>query len=157
MKNPDQYALPAEYAGLSIGEFAFPGELRDRLVAAILAGRKTATSCLLLELEVDGEELPQAGRRQLVVDSDGRPVAVIETTEIKVLPLAEVDRQHALDEGEGFESVEQWRRGHEEFWHSAQYREAVGRPGFTVDDATLVIAHRFRLVRDLRSAQPSRP
>ena len=146
----DDGGLPEEYASLPIGEFAFPGELRDRLVAAILAGRKTTTSCLFQELEVDGEQLPQAGDRRVVVDSDGRPVAVIEMTGIRVLPLGEVDRRHAVDEGEGFDGVEQWRRDHEEYWHSPQYREAIGDPRFTVDDATLVVAQRFRLVQDLR-------
>lgn len=146
----DQSELPEEYASLPIGEFAFPGELRDRLVAAILTGEKTTTSCLYLELEVDGEELPRAGSREVVIDSGSRPVAVIEMTDIRVLPLSEVDRQHALDEGEGFATVEEWRRGHEEFWHSAQYREAIGQPEFTADDTTLVVAQRFRLVEDLR-------
>lgn len=145
-----QYALPAEYASLPVGEFAFPGELRNRLVAAILAGEKTTTSCLQVELQIDGEEPPTAGSREVVIDSDGRPVAVIEMTEVRVLPLAAIGRQHALDEGEGYSGVEDWRRGHEEFWHSAQYREAIGKPGFTVDDSTLVVAMRFRLIEDLR-------
>jgi uncharacterized protein YhfF len=86
----------------------------------------------------------------VVIDSDGRPVALIEMTEVRVVPLGEVDRRHALDEGEGFGDVEQRRRGHEEFRHRAQYREAIGQPEFTVDDATPVIAQRFRLVQDLR-------
>jgi uncharacterized protein YhfF len=154
--NAGEHALPEEYASLPICEFAFPGELRDRLVAAILTGEKTTTTGLFLELEVDGEELPEAGTRQVVVDSEGRPVAVIETTEVRVLPLAEVDRQHALDEGEGFEDVAQWRADHEGYWQSTQYRAAIGRPGFTVDDATPVIAQRFTLVRDLRRAQSGR-
>jgi uncharacterized protein YhfF len=148
----DQFELPEEYASLPIGEFAFPGELRDRLVAAILAGQKTTTSFLHLELEVDGEELPQAGERQVVIDSDARPVAVIEMTEIRVLPLSEVDRQHALDEGEGYGGVEEWRRSHEAFWHGTQYREAIGQPEFAVDDTTLVVTQRFRLIEDLRNA-----
>jgi uncharacterized protein YhfF len=145
-----QGELPEEYVGLPIGEFAFPGELRDRLVAAILAGEKTTTSFLHLELEVEGEELPEAGQRQVVVDSGGRPVAVIEMTAVRVLPLGDVDRQHALDEGEGFSGVADWRQGHEEYWHSAEYREAIGQAGFTVDDSTLMVAQRFRLVEDLR-------
>ncbi len=146
----DQHERAGEYASLPVGEFAFPGELRDRLVGAILAGTKTTTSCLHIELEVDGEELPAAGRREVVIDSDGAPVAVIEMTQVRVLPLAEVDRQHALDEGEGYNSVEDWRRGHEEFWHGPEYRSAIARPGFTVDDRTLVVTMRFRLVEDLR-------
>jgi uncharacterized protein YhfF len=144
------YELPEEYASLPIAEFAFPGELRDRLVAAILTGEKTTTSCLYLELEIDGEELAEAGQREVVVDSSGQPVAVIETTGVRVLPLGEVDRQHALGEGEGFTGVADWRLGHEEYWHGAQYREAIGQPGFTVNDTTLVVAQRFRLVEDLR-------
>ncbi len=148
--DPDRYEAPDEYAALPIAEFAFPGELRDRLVAAVLAGHKTTTSCLYVEFEQAGEEPPEAGDREVVVDSDGRPVAVVETTGVRVLPLAGVDRQHALDEGEGYEDAEGWRRGHEEFWHGAEYREAIGKPGFTVDDGTLVVAQRFRLVEDLR-------
>ncbi|MCP3805314.1 ASCH domain-containing protein [Allokutzneria sp. A3M-2-11 16] len=142
--------LPQEYASLPIGEFAFPGPLRDRLVAAIVAGEKTTTSCLHLEFTDD--ELPQVGQREVVIDSDARPVAVIETTEIRVLPLGEVDAQHAIDEGEGFLGVEDWRVGHEEFWHSSEYRSAISQPQFTVTDATLVVAQRFRLVEDLRHA-----
>jgi uncharacterized protein YhfF len=146
----DRPEWPGEYASLPVSEFGFPGELRDRLVAAILAGEKTTTSFLNLELEVDGEELPEVGRREVVIDSGARPVAVIEITGIRVLPLGAVDRQHALGEGEGFTGVEDWRRGHEEYWHSAQYRAAIGQPGFTVDDTTLMVALRFRLIEDLR-------
>jgi len=127
-------------------EFAFPGPLRDRLVAAILSGSKTSTTGLLLEYERENEPLPRAGQRFAVVDSEDRRVAVIELTEVRVVRLADVDLQHAIDEGEGDESVAQWRAGHERFWHSAEVRAELSDPGFTVDDDTLVVAERFRLV-----------
>jgi uncharacterized protein YhfF len=127
-------------------EFAFPGPLRDRLVAAILAGSKTSTSGLLLGYERANEPLPRAGQRFAVVDSENRPVAVIEATEVTVVRLADVDLRHAIDEGEGDESVAQWRAGHERFWHSAEVRAELDDPGFTVNDDTLVVAERFRLV-----------
>ena len=127
-------------------EFAFPGALRDQLVAAILAGEKTSTSGLALWYDLEGEPLPEVGELSAVVDSEGRRVAVIELTDVRVVRLADVDLQHALDEGEGFETVAQWRAGHEEFWHSAEVREELGDPGFTVDDDTLITALRFRLV-----------
>lgn len=136
-----------------IAEFAFPGELRDRLVAAILTGAKTTTTCLHLEYALDAEPLPQVGDRSVVIDSAAHPVALIETTEIRVLPLADVDHQHALDEGEGFTTVAAWRRDHEAYWHSPQYRAAINQPTFTVDDTTPVVALRFRLVEDLRSGR----
>lgn len=47
-------------------EFAFPGPLRDRLVAAVLSGAKTATSGLVLAYERENEPLPTAGQFRLV-------------------------------------------------------------------------------------------
>jgi creatinine amidohydrolase len=130
-------------------EFAFPGPLRDRLVAAILSGAKTSTSGLVRFYERENEPLPEVGRQSAVVDSRDRPVAVIELTEVRVVRLAEIDLQHVLDEGEGDETVAQWRAGHETFWHSAEVRAELGEPGFTVNDDTLVLAQRFRLVSTL--------
>ena len=54
----------------------------------------------------------------MVIDSDDRPVAVIEFTDVRVVALAQVDLAHAMDEGEGDTSVAEWRAGHEQFWHS---------------------------------------
>ena len=39
-------------------EFAFPGPLRDRLVAAVLAGEKTTTTGTVADYEHEGEPLP---------------------------------------------------------------------------------------------------
>jgi uncharacterized protein YhfF len=132
---------------LPAAEFGFPGPLRDRLVAAILSGAKTATSSLMADYEHGHEPLPRAGELSAVLDSAGRRVAVIETTGVRVVRLADVDLRHVLDEGEGDESVAQWRAGHEEFWHSPEARAEMGDPGFTVTDDTLVVAQRFRVVR----------
>jgi uncharacterized protein YhfF len=132
---------------LRVAEFAFPGALRDRLVQAILDGEKTATSSLLLEYELDPDEtLPVVGERSVVVDSAGRPVAVIETTAVAIVPLGEIDLGFARDEGEGFESVADWRQAHVRFWESDELRAALGIPDFRPDDGTLVVAERFRLV-----------
>jgi uncharacterized protein YhfF len=62
--------------------------------------------------------------------------------------LDEVDLAHALGEGEGYLSVADWRAGHEQFWHSADVRDALGDPEFTVSDDTLVVAQTFRLAGD---------
>ncbi|WP_078891646.1 ASCH domain-containing protein [Streptomyces sp. NRRL S-350] len=141
--DPRVAALPPE-------EFAFPGPLRDQLVAAILSGTKTSTTGLVAAYEHEDEPLPRVGERAAVLDSDGRRIAVIETTDVRVAPLAEVDLQHALDEGEGYGSVAEWRAAHENFWHGPQSRAALDDPDFTVDDATPLLLQRFRLVADLR-------
>ncbi|MQS11697.1 ASCH domain-containing protein [Streptomyces kaniharaensis] len=131
-------------------EFAFPGPLRDQLVAAVLSGAKTTTTGLFADYEHAGDALPQLGERTAVIDSDGRTVAVIETTDVQVVPLAEVDLRHTLDEGEGYATVAAWRSAHERFWHGPEMRAALGDPGFTVDDTTPVVLERFRLLADLR-------
>lgn len=137
------------FASLPKIQFAFPGPLRDALVAAVLAGEKTTTTGTLREYEVEGEDLPRPEQRFVVVDSDDRPVGVIETVDVRVITVGEVDLQHAVDEGEGYESVADWRREHERFWHSDQMREALGYPHFTIDDDTPVVAQRFHLVERL--------
>jgi len=133
---------------LSVGEFAFPGPLRDQLVAAILDGAKTTTTGLLDDYERDGEPLPRPGDREVVVDSAGAPVALIEIVAVRVIRVADIDLRHALGEGEGYASVADWRAGHEAFWHSAEMREYVGDPAFTVNDDTLAVATEFRVVAD---------
>ncbi|KZB88378.1 ASCH domain-containing protein [Amycolatopsis regifaucium] len=141
---------PADLVSLPRIEFAFPGPLRDQLVAAILNGSKTSTTGLLVDYEHEGEPLPEVGSRSVVIDSDDRPVAVIEVTGVRVVPLAQVDLAHAVDEGEGYTSVAEWRASHERFWHSEETRAALEDPEFTVDDATLTVLQRFRLITDLR-------
>jgi uncharacterized protein YhfF len=134
------------FEDLRIAEFAFPGPLRDQLVAAILSGSKTTTSGLVEWYDHDSEPLPSVGERKAVIDSAGSVVAVIETTALRIIRLADVDLAHALGEGEGFNSVAEWRADHERFWHSADTRAAIGDPDFTVHDDTLVVAEAFRLV-----------
>ncbi|MET7289600.1 ASCH domain-containing protein [Streptomyces sp. NPDC005573] len=143
-------AASPDFASLPRVEFAFPGPLRDQLVAAILIGSKTATTGLVVDYEHEGESLPEVGSRSVVVDSDDRPVAVIEVTDVRVVLLAQVDLAHVVDEGEGHTSVAEWRAAHERFWHSEEMRAALDDPEFTVDDATQAVLERFRLIADLR-------
>src|SRR5262249_2578895 len=109
-----------EAGRLSVGEFAFPGPLRDQLVAAILDGAKTTTTGLVADYEQDGEPLPRPGDREVVIDSAGDPVTLIEIVASRVVRVGDVDLAHAIGEGEGYTSVADWRAGHEAFWHSAQ-------------------------------------
>lgn len=150
--------MEPEPGRLSVGEFAFPGPLRDQLVAAIIAGTKTTTTGLLADYEanheagheadceLDAEPLPRPGDRQVIIDSAGIPVALIEIADVRVVRLGDIDLPHVLGEGEGYASVAEWRSGHERFWHSREYREYRGDPAFTVNDDTLAVAQRFRVV-----------
>ena len=139
-----------DWADLPKAEFAFPGPLRDQLIAAVLGGAKTAGTCLLVEHHIDGTDpFDQIGQRSVMVDSQDRPVAVLVCTSVEVRRLADVDLQHALDEGEGFETVRHWRTAHEHFWSSADYRAYVGDAAAAVTDDTIVVLDRFEVVERL--------
>jgi len=112
-------------------------ELRRELVAAVLAGEKTATAGLAEEYAAEGEAVPVTGDRFLLEGYDEEPVAVVEVTEARVVPASAIDVQFARDEGEGFETVEDWRVAHERFF------ERPIRPD------TEIVAIRFRVVEVL--------
>lgn len=99
----------------------------------MLRGDKTATAGLA-ELE---EDSGQAGDRCLLLGFDDEPVGIVELTDVRVVPAGEIDLQFARDEGEGFESVDEWREAHERFFE---------RP---LPDDTPIVAVRFRLVERL--------
>jgi len=61
----------------------------------------------------------------------------VELTEKRIVPAKEIDVQFARDEGEGFESVDDWHEAHERFF---------GRP---IHEDTPIVAIRFRLVERL--------
>jgi uncharacterized protein YhfF len=130
-------------------EFGFPGPVRDRLVAAILRGEKTSTTGLYEEYLREGTDVESVGERSAVVDSSGRRVAVIETTEVAVKPVRDVDLPFALDEGEGFESLADWRDAHVRFFTSPDMTAILGGPPVTIDDETLVVCSRFKVVERL--------
>jgi uncharacterized protein YhfF len=119
-------------------------ELRRKLVDAVLRGDKTATAGLRADHAPHTDEpLPEVGQRFALLDFDDEPVAVVETTEVRIVPAGEIDLRFARDEGEGFATVEEWREAHERFWAEHE-----------IDDDTLIVAERFKLVEKLRDRAP---
>ena len=96
----------------------------------MLRGEKTATAGLPDPDDPHGK----AGDRCLLLGFDDEPVGVVELTEVRTVPAGEIELQFARDEGEGFESVEQWREAHERFFEQP------------LPDETPIVTVRFRLV-----------
>jgi uncharacterized protein YhfF len=140
---------PKTFRGLGVIGFGHPGsELRRELVDLVLAGTKTATAGLLVEAELDGESLPTPGLREAIIDAEGRFVGEIETTECRVLRMADVDDVFARDEGEGFSDAAAWRTAHERFWNGylVELRDRLSDPTWSLTDDTQIVCQRFRLV-----------
>ncbi len=104
-------------------------------------GIKTATASLLWTFEKEQEPLPEVGGISVIVDWDGEPMCIIETTRVYIRPFSEVDEEQAFEEGEGDRSLAYWRRVHWKF-----FTEEAARHGLQPSEDMPVICERFRLV-----------
>lgn len=126
-----------------VGEYAFPGDLRDALVGAILYGRKTSTTSLFAEYDFDESQVDAVGAREAVIDSHGNIVCVTVNRKVEIIPLKDVTLEHAISEGEGFTTLEEWRHAHNDFWQSQEFVDYMGEVDLS-DDA-LVVCETFEI------------
>jgi uncharacterized protein YhfF len=142
--------------GLPRWGFAEPGPLRDELTAFALAGTKTTTASLLVEYAIDGDTVPVAGQLDVLLDSEGRDIAIVETISCRIARLADVDDEHAIDEGEGYANAAEFRVAHERYWNGYidKIQAGLGDPAFTLTDDTLIVLERFRIVERLDRGRP---
>jgi uncharacterized protein YhfF len=115
--------------------------LANELGALIVAGTKTATCSALWEYEAEGEALPKTGLKTIVLDGNGAPLCIVETTEVVVRPFDEVDARFAYEEGEGDRSLEDWRDAHWRFF--SRTLPEIGREP-TMDMP--LVCERFRVI-----------
>lgn len=99
--------------GWSFGDSA---EMADDLLNLVLAGKKTATSSLLMSYKEDNEPLPKVGDRSYIKNSKGEALCVIELTDVIIKPFKDVDVSLAIAEGEGDLSLKYWQEGHANFF-----------------------------------------
>ena len=131
-------AVADAYANAVTFAFGDSPELKDELLALVLAGRKTAT-CGALRDFGDHEPVPEVGRRDVVLDGQGRRAAVIETVSVEFRRFDEVDAAFAAAEGEGDLSYDYWRQANEAYF--------ARNGGFSPD--MILVCERFRLVETL--------
>ncbi len=124
---------PAPYENAVTFQFGDSPELADELLALVLAGTKTATCGALRDFNAQ-EPVPEACRRDVVLDGRGRPACVIETLSVLIQRFDQVDEAFAVAEGEG--PYEAWRDGH------IAYFERNG--GYAPD--MMLVCERFRVV-----------
>ena len=128
--------------------FGTPGPLRDKLTSLAFGGGKVVTSDLLANYEIEGEPVEQPGDISILLDSDERPVAMIEDVRSTVIRLADMTDEDAIDEGEGYAGAAEFRVSHEDHWNGFidEVREGLGGPG----------VHHHRRHADRRGALPDR-
>ncbi|MCR5062203.1 MAG: ASCH domain-containing protein [Treponema sp.] len=94
--------------------FEAKGFVADEMIALVLSGKKTAFFTSWSTYAIDQEPVPVSGELYLVLDRNEKPVCVIETQSVQVIPFNEVTWEMAKLEGED-ESLEVWREKKQEY------------------------------------------
>jgi uncharacterized protein YhfF len=116
-------------------------EMADTLGRLVSVGVKTATASLVWAYETGDEPFPKTGDYSVILDGQGEPLCIIQTTHLDVRPFNDVDDNHAYLEGEGDRSLAFWREVHWEFFS----RECV-EIGREPTEQMPVLCERFKLV-----------
>lgn len=113
----------------------------DELAELVVRGIKRATAGLVWSFEVEGRALPKVGDLNVVTDWSGKPVCVIETVQVDIVPYKDVGAEFAAIEGEGDGSLAYWQR-----IHSAYFARECARLGREPSDTMPILCESFRVV-----------
>jgi len=121
--------------------FGNSSKMAKQLAELVISGKKRATASLVLINQIKPEIAPVLRGLSVVTDFEGNPLCVIQTTEIRHLPFMEVDAKFAFDEGEGDQTLEDWRKGHRQYFT----REAA-ESNIEFNEKSLICCERFKLL-----------
>ncbi len=130
----NQYSVKTEAFGNS-------EEMADDLLNLILLKKKTATSTALWDYEYENEDPPKIGDYTIILNGQGVPKAIIQTIKIDIMPFNEVSEAFAYKEGEGDQSLDFWRKVHEDF-----FRFVCDDIGKSFSEDMPVVCEEFKLV-----------
>ena len=116
----------------------------DLLADLVLKGAKTATTSAYDLYALEDEPLPQEGTFDVILDSQGQAICIVEITKVSVQPFHQVSADHAFKEGEGDKSLAYWRQVHEKF-----FTEWLEEAGLTFTPNSKVVLEEFRKVYPL--------
>ncbi len=121
--------------------FGNTSKMAKELVELVLRSKKKATASLAEVNKLKPETAPIDDGYSVITDYEGNPQCVIQTTEIRILPFMEVDAQFAFDEGEGDQTLEDWREGHWKY-----FTKEAEELNFEFNEKSLVACERFKLL-----------
>lgn len=122
-------------------QFGDTPELVDELARLVLAGRKRATAGAVWSYQASGPGLPRPGLLSIVTDSQDRPLCIIETVQVDLVPFDQVTAEFAATEGEGDGSLAYWQEAHRGY-----FRRECERAGRSFSEDQLLACERFRVV-----------
>lgn len=138
LKTTNQAEGNAVYSGeLVFEDTGFTGQTQLSLV---LSGAKTATFTPFDSFEINREPLPVRGEVYVVLDSSEEPCAVIEVTDVNVVPLNEIPWDLARRDGEN-ENLADWQDKMREF-----LEDEADLCGFDAREDSKIVCEIFRVI-----------
>jgi uncharacterized protein YhfF len=125
--------------------FGSGARMAAKLGHLVTNGQKRGTAGWAKSHEKTKTPIPEAGGTSLVTDGFGLPLCFIETADVKLIKFKDVTDRMAKIEGEGDLSLEDWKRGHLNFWQTYDAKE-INEP-FHEDE--LIFFETFRVVKIL--------
>lgn len=136
--------LPAEtriYESYVVDQFGDIPELADELGQLVLNGTKTGTCSVLWEWEAEQSPPPTVGLKTIVLNWEGIPLCIIETTEVTIRAFNALDAQFAYNEGEGDRTLESWRCEHWKY-----FSRVLPKIGKAPTPDMPLVCERFRVI-----------
>lgn len=135
-------------SGKSADEAGFSGELEfeDRGVkgctqlSLVLSGKKTVSFSSFDAYGINREPIPVSGELYIVKDSEGQPRAIIELTDVNVVPFCDIPWELAQREGED-ENIADWREKQREIME-----DEAALCGFTFTDSSKIVCELFHVI-----------
>ena len=113
----------------------------DYLAQLVMDGIKTATCSGLIFYELENEPLPSVDDYNIVLSSKDEPLAIIRTSDVKIMPMNEVPEEFAIAEGEGDRTYRYWKDVHVEF-----FTVELRKLGLEYSEDMKLVCERFELV-----------
>lgn len=132
-----------DISNLEKGHFERTEKAANYLLGLVLAGKKRATSSSLWAYEIEGEAVPKVGDRCVITYWDGTPGCVIETTNVRIIPYADMTYEIARLEGED-DTLESWQKTHQQF-----FTEEGKELGYTFSENMPVVFEEFKVIEAL--------
>lgn len=132
--------LPEETKYLEAFYFDLTKESANHLLELVLSGKKQATASSYLHYQGTNESLPKIGDYSIVTDFDNNPYAVIQTTNINIIPFNKLSFDTVRREGED-DCLESWQRNHIHF-----FTEDGKTNGYEFTEEMPVVFEDFKLI-----------
>ena len=134
----NQKAENATYSGeLVFEDSGFTGQTQLSLV---LSGAKTAIFTPFDSFEINRESIPVDGEVYVVLDSEEEPVAILEVTNVSVIPFNEIPWDLAARDGEN-ENLSDWQDKMREL-----LEDEADLCGFEVREDSKIVCEIFRVI-----------